>query len=381
MQQPQSIQQQNIQRKPINLATSESMNQMSDTTSPTTFNNKTTLNMDTTPPTTLNNSSLQKDIPSARAPPKFQLQKSFAHELPEDARNEGWYAKMVDQFGGIAGTLGSIPCCICCPNPYKRVVEGRVGMVLKFGKYSRAVDPGLVKVNPLSEKLQMVEIALQVLVIPEQNATTKDNVTIHLTSVIYYCITDPYKATFGISNIAQALVERTQTTLRHVIGARVLQDVIEHREAIAAAIHEIIEGTAEGWGVQVESILIKDINFSRELQESLSMAAQSKRIGESKVIVARAEVESAKLMRQAADVLASPAAMQLRMLEAYQAMAKTSGAKVIFMPGVQNADNAGKVMNSSGSGGYQESGLDGQGLDTRDPAFQQAMQSQVIQNI
>lgn len=157
---------------------------------------------------------------------------------------------------------------------------------------------------------------------------TKDNVNLQLTSVIYYHITSPHKAAFGISNIRQALVERTQTTLRHVIGARVLQDVIERREEIAASIREIIENTATGWGVQVESMLMKDIIFSEELQESLSMAAQSKRTGEAKVIAARAEVESAKLMRQAADILSSAPAMQIRYLEAMQAMAKSANSKV-----------------------------------------------------
>ncbi len=119
---------------------------------------------------------------------------------------------------------------------------------------------------------------------------TKDNVTVHLTSVIYYHIVSPHKAAFGITNVRQALIERTQTTLRHVVGARVLQDVIERREEIAQSIGEIIEDVAAGWGVQVESMLIKDMSFSRELQESLSMAAQSKRIGESKIIAAKAEV-------------------------------------------------------------------------------------------
>ncbi len=164
--------------------------------------------------------------------------------------------------------------------------------------------------------------------VPKQVCMTKDNVNLQLTSVIYYHITSPHKAAFGISNIRQALVERTQTTLRHVVGARVLQDVIERREEIAQSIGEIIEDVASGWGVQVESMLIKDIIFSTELQDSLSMAAQSKRIGESKVIAARAEVESAKLMRQAADILSSAPAMQIRYLEAMQAMAKTANSKV-----------------------------------------------------
>ena len=219
----------------------------------------------------------------------------------------GWYGKMIHSLGGFCGFLGSIPCCICCPNPYKQgtynalpsnllVYEGQTGLILKFGKYHRAVDPGLTRVNPyasqssqsdfsLSEKLQQVDVKITVVEVPSQVCMTKDNVNVHITSVIYYHIVNPYKATFGIGNVRTALIERTQTTLRHVLGARVLQDVIERREEVAQSIEEIIAEVASAWGVRVESILIKDINFSRELQDSLSMAAQSKRIGESKVLL------------------------------------------------------------------------------------------------
>ena len=178
-----------------------------------------------------------------------------------------------------------------------------MGLVTRFGRFSRAVDPGLVCINPLSETLIQVDVKIQIVEVPKQICMTRDNVSLQLTSVIYYRINSPHKAAFGISNIRQALVERTQTTLRHVIGARNLQDVIERREEIATDIRAIVEETASGWGVDVESMLIKDIIFSQELQDSLSMAAQSKRTGEAKIIAARAEVESAKLMRQAADIL------------------------------------------------------------------------------
>lgn len=196
----------------------------------------------------------------------------------------------VNTLGACMGTMGAIPFCFCCPNPYKSVHQGNVGLITKFGRFYKAVDPGLVKVNPLSEKLLQIDVKIQTSEVPEQICMTKDNVTLRLTSVIYYHIVAPHKAAFGISNVRQALLERTQTTLRHVIGARVLQDVIERREEIADSIREIIEDVAAGWGVQVESMLIKDIIFSQDLQESLSMAAQSKRIGESKVIAAKAEV-------------------------------------------------------------------------------------------
>ncbi len=210
------------------------------------------------------------------------------------------------------------------------------------------------------------------------------SVTLNLTSVIYYHVISPHKAAFGISNVRTALVERTQTTLRHVVGARVLQDVIERREEIAQSIGEIIEDVASGWGVQVESMLIKDIIFSNELQESLSMAAQSKRIGESKVIAARAEVESAKLMRQAADILSSAPAMQIRYLEAMQAMAKTANSKVIFLPATNQTVQS-QLAEASGGGSGSGSGSGNTagpaGEYGGDGGFQSAINARVIENI
>lgn len=280
------------------------------------------------------------------------LQPSYAGQFDaETDASSGFYGSFIHALGMCVGALGAIPCCVCFPNPYKPVEQGHVGLVTKFGRFSRAVDPGLVKINPLSERLTKIDVKIQLCEVPQQVCMTKDNVTVHLTSVIYYHVVSPHKAAFGISNVRQALVERTQTTLRHVVGARVLQDVIERREEVAQSIREIIGDVAEGWGVSVESMLIKDIIFSRELQDSLSMAAQSKRIGESKIIAARAEVESAKLMRQAADILSSAPAMQIRQLEAYQAMAKSANSKVIFIPTTHSNLGAGAGFTQTGGAG------------------------------
>ncbi|KAK4140784.1 stomatin-like protein [Dichotomopilus funicola] len=317
-------------------------------------------------------------------PKPEDLQRSYA-SVVDEVHFPGWYGAMVNCLGEVIGTMGAIPCCICCPNPFKKVNQGNVGLVTKFGRFYKAVDPGLVKINPLSEHLTSVDVKIQIVEVGQQTCMTKDNVTLNLTSVIYYHIVSPHKAAFGISNIRQALIERTQTTLRHVVGARVLQDVIERREEVAQSIGEIIEDVAAGWGVQVESMLIKDIIFSQELQESLSMAAQSTRIGESKVIAAKAEVEAAKLMRQAADILSSAPAMQIRYLEAMQAMAKTANSKVIFLPAtnqtmpsqaafnaaMENVDGVGASGSNDGAHDY---GSGNQG-------FQQAMNARVIENI
>ena len=92
------------------------------------------------------------------------LQPSYAQTLAgeSDQGAHGWYGSMINTLGSCIGTMGAIPCCIFCPNPYKPVSQGNVGLVTKFGRFYRAVDPGLVKINPLSERLIQVDVKIQI---------------------------------------------------------------------------------------------------------------------------------------------------------------------------------------------------------------------------
>jgi regulator of protease activity HflC (stomatin/prohibitin superfamily) len=270
---------------------------------------------------------------AGRGGPTMRIQPlSYATEIPLPSSSHPLYEGMLNSLGQILGCCGSVPCFGCCPNPYKTVNQGNVGLISKFGRFYRAVDPGLYFINLFSESMLSVDIKIQVEDIPRQIVMTKDNVLINVDSVLYWHIVDVFQATFAVSNVRKALIERTQTTLRQILGMRTLQDTIENREVIAHEIQNIISQPAAEWGVKVESILIKDLQFSQDLQESLSMAAKQKRAGEAKVILAQAEVESAKLMREASDILNTPAAMQIRYLETLQGMSKAAGTKVIFMP-------------------------------------------------
>ncbi|KAI9321809.1 hypothetical protein BX666DRAFT_1905867 [Dichotomocladium elegans] len=256
---------------------------------------------------------------------------------------------MMNCFGSIAGGLGMIPLCVCFPNPYKSVDQGSVGLVTQFGKFYKCVNPGLVKVNPLTESVHRVSVMMRVIEIPQQVIMTKDNVNIRIDSVMYWHIVNPYRATFAVSDVKFALMERTQTTLRHILGTKTLQDCIENREAIAHEIQEVTRSAADDWGVEIESILIKDLQFTKDLQESLSAAAQAKRVGNAKIISARAEVDSAKLMRTAADILSTPAAMQIRYLETMNTLAKAPNTRVIYLP----SSEGDRSMNALQASTYQ----------------------------
>jgi len=297
---------------------------------------------------------------------RSEMQQSYAQDLGTNEVIHGIYGSLLNGLGDCVGFCGAFP-CLPFPNPYKNVQQGAVGLVSRFGQFYRAVDPGLVKVNVCTESLRVVDVKIQISAIGRQMVITRDNVNVEIDSVIYFQITNPYRAAFGISDLRQALIERAQTTLRHVVGARAVQSVVTEREAIAFEIAEIVGDVADKWGVAIEGILIKDIIFSPEVAQSLSSAAQQKRIGESKVIAARAEVDAARLMRQAADILASPAAMQIRQLEALQAMAKTASTKVVFVPMQLQSDAISSLSNSAHAGPsnavMQESGEGFSGLD------------------
>ncbi|CAA7258527.1 unnamed protein product [Cyclocybe aegerita] len=280
---------------------------------------------------------------------RSEMQPSYAQDLGTGGVTHGVYGSLLQGLGSIVGFFGAIPCCPC-PNPFREVNQGAVGLVSRFGQFYKSVDPGLVQVNVCTESLRIVDVKIQISPIGRQMVITRDNVNVEIDSVIYFQICSPYRAAFGITDLRQALIERAQTTLRHVVGARAVQSVVTEREAIAYEIAEIVGDVADKWGVAIEGILIKDIIFSPEVSASLSSAAQQKRIGESKVIAARAEVDAARLMRQAADILASPAAMQIRQLEALQQMAKSANSKVVFVPMQLQSDVTSQLSGASGSG-------------------------------
>ncbi|KAJ1917819.1 hypothetical protein IWQ60_007666 [Tieghemiomyces parasiticus] len=300
-------------------------------------------------------------------PPRF----SRAQEVKSDSL----YELIVNFVGLFFGNTGLFPCCICCPNPYVSIEQGTVGMVSRFGKYYKTVDPGLVKVNPLSETLTTVDVRLQIHPISRIPIVTQDNVNIVMDAVLYWCIKDPYQATYGVVDVQAALVERAQTTLRAVLGGRELQDIIENREIIAEGIRDSIDVPAQAWGADVESVLFKDLTFSPELQESLSSAATQKRIGEARIIAARAEVESAKLMRQVAELLDFPAAVQFKYLETMQNMAKQPNSKLLFMPMAGPTPSETMIHAATSGSGEERSELVQQIMNSTDPEFRTALTS------
>lgn len=261
-----------------------------------------------------------------------KIPSTFARTLKDPIVSESQcYECCLTCLGSCCGCIGAyVPCCFCC-SPYVDVPQGNAGVITRFGRAYRVVDPGHWFVNRYAEEIHLINIKLHITDVPRQMVVTKDNVSINIDSIVYWHVIDPFVAEFQVKDIREALMQRTLTTLRDSLGSYTLQTIIENREKVSMEIWEIIHEAAKSWGVVVESILLQDIQFSGELQAAISAAAKQQRLGEGKVILAKAEVEAAKLMKQTSEILNTPAAMQMRYLNTLTTMARDGGAKLIFM--------------------------------------------------
>lgn len=222
--------------------------------------------------------------------------------------------------------------CGCCCNPYKTVNQGSRGIVQKFGQIVDVKQPGFHYVNPITEKLTTVDVMTHVKELANQEVMTKDNLPVTIDGDVYYRRVDVTKATFSVFNLVHAIDQLAHTTLRNVFGHYTLQECLEKRDELAHTIQNIVKEQVQDWGVVIEQILIRDIRVPNHIRDMLASAATAEREAQAKLITARADVESAKMLREAADVLNTESAMQIRLLEVYNKLASSDNAKLIFMP-------------------------------------------------
>jgi len=252
-------------------------------------------------------------------------------EEDNDVYDEPCFAGFMRNLGCCFG-YAFLPLCGLCCYPYKTVDKGSRAVIQEFGRLKREVGEGLHYVNPITEKLTEVSQKIQVIDLERQNVMTADKLSIDIDSVVYYQITTVADAIFKVQNVVASIIELSYTTLRNVIGKSTLEQCLSKREQIAKDIKEIIDESVHNWGVQIISLQIKDIKIPVNIMTSLSSAVTAERDAEAKIITARANVEAAQLMRQASDILDTPAAMQVRSLEVIDRLIHSQNAKVIILP-------------------------------------------------
>jgi regulator of protease activity HflC (stomatin/prohibitin superfamily) len=212
----------------------------------------------------------------------------------------------------------------------KQVNQWEVALKFTLGKYTGKVAPGLNFVIPGIQRLIRVDTRIRNRDLPQQQVITADNVTASIDAVIYYKVVDSEKATLNVEDYEHAVKDRAKVVLRDIAGETRLDDLLTHREEVAAKVRIAVDQFVAQWGLHVELIAMQDIQLPRQMQEVIARKAIAERDRQYVIIKSKADVESAKNFAEAARILGgSPGAMELRRLEALQNL---SGAttKVIF---------------------------------------------------
>ncbi|MDE3086753.1 MAG: SPFH/Band 7/PHB domain protein [Acidobacteriota bacterium] len=196
---------------------------------------------------------------------------------------------------------------------YQRIVLFRLGRAIGLR------GPGLVFINPVTDRTTWVDLREQFLEIASQTAITKDNAPISIDFIIFYKVADPAMTVLQVQNFAAAAQNVAATTLRSVVGDMALDDVLSKREEMNASLRSRLDETTERWGVKVTNVEVREVNPPAGVQEAMTRQMSAERTRRAQVTEAegqkQAAITVAEGQKQAA-ILAAEGAQQAAVLAA-----------------------------------------------------------------
>jgi regulator of protease activity HflC (stomatin/prohibitin superfamily) len=200
------------------------------------------------------------------------------------------------------------------------VRQARVGVVERWGKYRASLTPGLHVIIPMLDRITaVVDMRETVQAFAPQPVITQDNVTIGIDIVVYYQVTDPFRATYEVANVLVAMEQLAITTLRNVVGAMTLEETLTSRDMINTQLRTVLDEATEKWGVRVTRVELKSIDPPRTIQEAMEQQMRADRAKRATILQAEGDKQSAILraegLRQA-QILNAEAEQQSNVLRA-----------------------------------------------------------------
>ena len=213
----------------------------------------------------------------------------------------------------------------------KQISEYERGVKFTCGKFSKIMNPGWRLVLPIFQSFKKVDIRTKVTDVPEQDAITKDNVSVRINAVIYFKIFDAAKSILEVENYHYAVSQLAQTTMRNAVGSVSLDELLSERDKISFEICKIIDEATDPWGIKVENVELKDIKLPQEMERVIAKNAEAER--EKKAVITKSvgEVEAAKNLREAAEIMESSAgALHLRTLSTLNDISSDQSNTIVF---------------------------------------------------
>jgi regulator of protease activity HflC (stomatin/prohibitin superfamily) len=216
-------------------------------------------------------------------------------------------------------------------NAVKIISEYERGVIFRLGRLQgRAKGPGLFILIPILDRMVKIDLRTVTMDVPPQDLITRDNVPARVNAVIYFRVLDPNKAVVEVENYVIATSQISQTTLRSVLGQKDLDDLLTNRESINEELQSIIDGQTDPWGIKVSHVEVKDVEIPHGMQRAMARQAESERERRAKIISAEGEYQASQRLRQAADRLESPTALQLRLFQTLGEISSENNSTVII---------------------------------------------------
>ena len=219
-------------------------------------------------------------------------------------------------------------------NEYER------GIKFYKGKFSKILEPGWRIILPIVESYKKVDIRTKAVDVPEQDAITKDNVSVRINAVIYYKIFDASKAVLEVENFYYAVSQLAQTTMRNAVGSVSLDELLSEREKLSESICKVIDEATDPWGIKVENVELKDITLPEDMKRVIAKVAEAEREKQAVITKAEGETEAAKNLAIAAETMAStPGALHLRTLSTINDVSSDQSNTLIFCVPIEMIDS------------------------------------------
>ncbi len=225
-----------------------------------------------------------------------------------------------------------IPLGIFVLSMIRQINQYERGIVLTMGKYSKTWDPGWKILIPVFQKLIKVDIRVKAVDVPDQEAITKDNIPIRINAVIYFRVIAAAKAVIEVEDFFFAVSQLAQTTMRNAVGEVTLDELLANKKEISERIKQRVDKASDPWGIDVQSVELKDIVLPESLKRTIAKVAEAEREKQAVIINSQGEVMAAENIVKAAKMLGeAPGALHLRTLQSINDLSSDQSNTTVWM--------------------------------------------------
>ena len=181
----------------------------------------------------------------------------------------------------------------------KIVPQSKTYVIERLGSYHTTWQTGLhIKIPFIDRISNNVSLKEKVRDFAPQPVITKDNVTMHIDTVVYFQITDPKLFTYGVENPISAIENLTATTLRNIIGELELDETLTSRDLINGKMCVILDEATDPWGIKINRIEVKNIIPPKDIQEAMEKQMRAERERREAILRAEGEKKSSILIAE-----------------------------------------------------------------------------------